>query len=79
MVPSINTASKARSVVRLAKFPPVGVRGQGSPFACFENGWPTPSEYVARANGTQITMIQVETKAGVEYVDEISQVEGVGE
>ncbi|KIW55007.1 hypothetical protein PV05_07325 [Exophiala xenobiotica] len=57
VVPSINTASEARSVVRLAKFPPL--------------------EYVARANGTLITMIQVETKAGVEYVDEISQVEGV--
>lgn len=78
MIPTVNTAEEARSVVSLAKFPPVGFRGQGSPFACFEHGWATPSEYVAKANESLITMIQIETKAGVENVDKICKVEGVG-
>lgn len=79
MVPTINTAAEARSVVSLAKFPPVGVRGQGSPFACLEHGLATPSEYVAKANDNLLTMVQIETAAGVENVDDICQVEGVGE
>lgn len=79
MVPTISNADEARSVVKLSKFPPVGVRGQGSPFACFEHGLPTPSEYVKKANETIITMVQIETTEGVDNVDEICQVEGVGE
>jgi 4-hydroxy-2-oxoheptanedioate aldolase len=75
----ISTAAEARSVVSFAKFPPVGVRGQGSPFACLEHGLATPSEYVAKANDNLITMIQIETVEGVKNIEEICQVEGVGE
>ncbi|KAI1618773.1 Pyruvate/Phosphoenolpyruvate kinase-like domain-containing protein [Exophiala viscosa] len=77
MVPTVNSAEEARSAVSWAKFPPVGVRGQGSPFACFEHGLATPSEYVAKANAGIITMIQIETRAGVENIDQICEVEGV--
>ena len=79
MVPTINTAAEARSVVSLAKFPPAGIRGQGSPYACLELGLATPSEYVAKANDSLITMVQIETVAGVNNVEEICQVDGVGE
>ncbi|TVY20393.1 2-keto-3-deoxy-L-rhamnonate aldolase [Lachnellula arida] len=78
MVPTVNTAAEARAVISASKFPPIGVRGQGSPFACFEHGLATPSEYVAKANDSLIIMIQIETVAGVENVDEICQVDGVG-
>lgn len=78
MIPTINTAEEARSMVELAKFPPLGVRGQGSPFACFETGYANPSEYVANANANLLTMVQIESKAGVENVDAICQVEGIG-
>lgn len=74
----INTAAEARSVVSFAKFPPVGVRGQGSPFACFEHGLATPAEYVAKANDSLITMVQIESVEGLRNVEEICQVEGVG-
>jgi 4-hydroxy-2-oxoheptanedioate aldolase len=75
----INTAAEVRSVVSLAKFPPVGVRGQGSPFACLEHGLATPSEYVAKANDDLITMVQIEIVEGVKNIEEICQVDGVGE
>ncbi|KAL1863415.1 hypothetical protein Plec18167_000508 [Paecilomyces lecythidis] len=77
LIPMINTAAEARSAVSLIKFPPLGARGQGSPFACFEHGLSTPSEYVAKANDTVITMIQIETVAGVENIQEICQVDGI--
>ena len=74
----INTAADARSVVSFAKFPPDGVRGQGSPFACFGHGLATPSEYVSTANKNLLTMVQIESIEGLENVEEICQVDGVG-
>ncbi|KAK3697395.1 hypothetical protein LTR37_017457 [Vermiconidia calcicola] len=73
----VNTAADARSIVSFAKFPPVGVRGQGSSFACFELGLATPSEYVAKANESLLTMIQIESVEALENIDEICQVEGI--
>lgn len=74
----INSAAQAREAVSFAKYPPVGVRGQGGPFACFEFGFTTPAEYVAKANNLVVTMVQIETKAAVEHIDEICQVDGIG-
>lgn len=74
----INTVAEARSAVSLMKFPPLGARGQGSLFSCFEHGLSAPSEYVTKANDTVITMIQIETVAGVENIEEICQVDGIG-
>lgn len=74
----ISSAAEARSVVSLSKFPPAGVRGQGSPFACLEHGLATPSEYVNSANENVVVMVQIETAAGVKNIDEICQVDGVG-
>lgn len=76
MVPQINNADEARQVVQSSKFPPYGVRGQGSAFPAIAHGLTTP-EYMLSANETIITMIQIETKAGVENVDEIAAVPGV--
>ena len=75
----INTAAQAREAVSFAKFPPVGARGQGGPFACFEFGLSTPAEYVAVANEQTVVMIQIETVEGLSNVDEICQVDGFGE
>ena len=74
----VNTADEARAVVASAKFPPVGIRGQGSAFPCFEFGLGTPAEYVAQANNTVLTMIQIESAAGLSNIEEICQVDGIG-
>lgn len=74
----INSAEDARSVVSLAKFPPRGLRGQGGPFACFAHGIATPAEYVNQANENLLTMVQIETAAGVQNIDEICRVDGIG-
>ncbi|KAL4908305.1 hypothetical protein BDW74DRAFT_174995 [Aspergillus multicolor] len=76
MVPQINNADEARQIVASSKFPPQGVRGQGSAFPAIGHGLTTP-EYMLSANETIITMIQIETRDGVENVEEICAVEGV--
>ena len=76
MVPQINNADEARQIVASSKFPPQGVRGQGSAFPAIGHGLTTP-EYMRAANGTIVTMIQIETRAGVENVEAICAVPGV--
>lgn len=78
VVPQINTADDARAIVAYSKFPPQGLRGQGSAFSGIAHGVEI-SSYVKTANETLITCVQIETKAGVENVDDICAVPGVGE
>ncbi|KAH7258770.1 hypothetical protein MRS44_009721 [Fusarium solani] len=76
VVPMINTADDARVVVQNAKFPPQGLRGQGSAFPGFALGVDIPT-YIKTANETLITCLQIESKLGVENVDAICAVPGV--
>ncbi|KAJ9656835.1 hypothetical protein H2198_004723 [Neophaeococcomyces mojaviensis] len=76
MVPQINNAEEAQQIVQSAKFPPQGVRGQGSAFPAIGHDLTMP-EYMKSANETILTMIQIETRAGVENVDAICAVPGV--
>lgn len=77
VIPQINTPAEAHAVVRSIKFPPLGVRGQGSPFPAIAHGVDLPT-YIRSANETLITCLQIESKAGVENVDAICAVPGVG-
>lgn len=76
IVPQVNTAEDAASVVAHSKFPPQGLRGQGSAFPGVAHGIDI-HEYVRTANETLITCIQIETKAGLENVEAICAVPGV--
>ncbi|RAH77793.1 2,4-dihydroxyhept-2-ene-1,7-dioic acid aldolase [Aspergillus japonicus CBS 114.51] len=76
VVPMINTADEAQAVVAHAKFPPQGLRGQGSAFPAIAHGNDLPT-YIKTANDTLITCVQIETKLGVENVDAICAVPGV--
>ncbi|KAM6518995.1 hypothetical protein FALCPG4_012652 [Fusarium falciforme] len=76
VVPMVNTADDARAVVQNAKFPPQGIRGQGSAFPGFALGIDIPT-YMKTANETLITCLQIESKLGVENVDAICAVPGV--
>ncbi|WVW85171.1 hypothetical protein I302_107209 [Kwoniella bestiolae CBS 10118] len=76
MIPMINTAEEAAAVVKYSKLPPRGLRGQGSPFPGYAFGVPIP-EYNKTCNETLLTIVQIETKEGVENVDSICAVDGV--
>ncbi|KAI5811659.1 HpcH/HpaI aldolase/citrate lyase family protein [Peziza echinospora] len=79
MVPLVSNGEEARKVVSYAKFPPQGVRGFGSPFAMgsFGTGRMTSSEYLAEANSSILTVVQIETKDALDNVDDIAAVEGI--
>lgn len=77
-MPLLRTAEEARELVQAAKFPPLGKRGYGSPFALERfDPMPTFTEYLQQANDTLLTMVQIETSEALEAVDEIAAVDGV--
>ena len=92
MLPFVETADQALSIVRAARYPqrrgaadrePIGQRGAAYGFAATLWGL-TPAEYAQRADvwpldpkGELCLMIQIETAQGVANVDDILSVPGV--
>lgn len=77
VVPQVNTADEAKAVVASSKFPPYGIRGQGSQFSAFAHNVDLP-EYIKTANESLIVCVQIETQTGVDNVDAICAVPGIG-
>jgi 2-dehydro-3-deoxyglucarate aldolase/4-hydroxy-2-oxoheptanedioate aldolase len=75
IVPQVNSAVEAERVVRRAKFPPQGTRGVGVARA---NAYGTGlAEYLSRANDEIAIIVQIESAAAVNAIDDILKVEGV--
>lgn len=75
MVPMIGSGEEAERLVRALRYPPSGERGIASGRAT-DYGL-TFEEYVTNANGTILTIAQIETEEGLENVEEIAAVEGI--
>ncbi|KAK4128173.1 Phosphoenolpyruvate/pyruvate domain-containing protein [Parathielavia appendiculata] len=73
LVPLIRTVDEVKAVVAAAKFPPEGQRGFGSPFV-LQNFGPglTMTDYLQQANGSLLTMVQIETQEALDLVEEIA-------
>ncbi|KAH0364264.1 hypothetical protein KCU65_g6902, partial [Aureobasidium melanogenum] len=76
VVPQVETAEEAEAIVANAKFPPQGVRGQGSAFTAIAHGVDLPT-YMKTANETIITCVQIESAQAVNNVHAISAVQGI--
>jgi 2-keto-3-deoxy-L-rhamnonate aldolase RhmA len=76
MVPAVESAEEARLVADSARFPPVGRRGFGMLMrdTWRDDGVPATIEEV---NREILTLVQIETAAGLEAVDEIAAVAGI--
>lgn len=78
MVPMVETATQARRLVEWAKYPPLGRRsysgGGHTGYGPSGNHGPT----MAAADAGTLAVVQIETVAGVDAVDEILSVPGVG-
>lgn len=76
LVPMIESGAQAREVVRSVLYPPQGVRGVGAALARASdyNGIP---DYLQTANNEICLLLQVESIAGIEALDDILAVEGV--
>jgi 2-keto-3-deoxy-L-rhamnonate aldolase RhmA len=75
IVPLVHTAEDAERAVAAAKYPPRGVRGY-----CFSrmNNWGKDFDtYAASANEEIAVVVMIESRQGVENIDEILAVDGV--
>jgi 4-hydroxy-2-oxoheptanedioate aldolase len=76
LVPIVETAEQAREIVRACHYPPNGTRGVGygvsrsGGFGQFDNYGPTADAQIC-------ILLQVETKLGLDNLDEILAVDGV--
>jgi 4-hydroxy-2-oxoheptanedioate aldolase len=76
MVPYVQSAEEARRAVAAMRYPPAGIRGVASMHrACgFGSAF---EEYLSSADSRLLTVVQIETPAAVDHVDEIAAVDGV--
>jgi len=76
LVPMVESAEQAMQIVSAAKYPPQGVRGLGTSMARAAN-WNRAGDYLDKANDEICVIVQVETLAGLDNIQEIVAVEGV--
>ncbi|AOK07491.1 4-hydroxy-2-oxo-heptane-1,7-dioate aldolase [Burkholderia latens] len=76
LVPMVQSADEARAAVAATRYPPHGIRGVGSALARASR-WNRVDDYLHRANDEMAVLVQVETRAGLDAIDAIADVEGV--
>lgn len=75
VVPMVESAAEAREAVTAMRYPPGGDRGIAASRASdYTHGF---EDYVEQADEDLLTVVQVETAAGVENAEEIAAVEGI--
>ncbi len=76
LVPMVESAEQARSLVAATRYPPRGVRGVGSGLAR-SSRWSAHPRYLHEADDGICLLVQVETAAALSQVDAIAAVDGV--
>lgn len=76
LVPMVETAEQAKQIVQATRYPPAGIRGVGSSLAR-SSRWNQIDNYLQQADEQICVLVQVETKKGLENLQEITDVEGV--
>ena len=77
MIPMVNSAEEAKKIVQFSKYPPLGIRGAGFGFAHDNYINEDPLTYIKEANNKLVNIIQIESRLGLENVEEIASIEGV--
>lgn len=75
LIPFIESADQARQAVLATRYPPEGIRGVAGQHR--SNRFGTVAHYNENINEQICVLLQIETMAGVQALDEILQVEGV--
>ncbi|RFT75828.1 4-hydroxy-2-oxoheptanedioate aldolase [Bordetella bronchiseptica] len=76
LVPVVESAEEAATMVAATRYPPRGIRGVGSALAR-SSRWNQIPDYLHKADEEMCVLVQAETRAGMEQLDAITQVEGV--
>ncbi|AWI76604.1 2-keto-3-deoxy-L-rhamnonate aldolase [Parazoarcus communis] len=76
LVPMVESAEQARALVRAIRYPPSGIRGVGTALARAAR-WNGVEGYFDQADAEMCLIVQIESRAGLEAIDEILAEEGV--
>jgi len=76
LIPMVESGEQARELVRATRYPPNGVRGVGSALAR-ASAFNAIPDYLTTADEQICLIVQLETRAGVEALDDILAVDGV--
>lgn len=76
LVPMVESAAEAEALVRAMRYPPHGIRGVGTALARAAR-WNGVDGYFQKADQEMCLIVQVESKAGLDALDDILKVEGV--
>ena len=77
LAPMINTRQEAELVVSWSKYPPIGTRSIGGAFAQYGFGTTDRASYTNGANDEILVMVQIESRDGLNNVEEILSVPGI--
>ena len=76
LIPMVQSARQARDLVRATRYPPQGIRGSGAALARASRFSAIP-DYTTTANDQICLIVQIETRAGINALDDICAVDGV--
>ncbi len=76
VVPMVNTAAQAETIVSYCQYPPAGIRGFG-PLRAIDYYQTSVDDYLAHANRNTACLLQCEHADAVKNLDEILEVPGV--
>jgi 2-keto-3-deoxy-L-rhamnonate aldolase RhmA len=77
MVPNVETEEQARTIVRAARYPPLGARGAGFGLAHDDYRGGDALATMRRANEELLLIAQIESVRGLENVEQIAALEGI--
>jgi 4-hydroxy-2-oxoheptanedioate aldolase len=76
LVPMVESGDEARALVAAVRYPPNGIRGVGSALARASR-WNRVPDYLTTADDRVSLMVQVESRAGLDALDDIVAVDGI--
>ena len=76
LVPMVESGTQAERIVAATRFPPLGIRGVASATSR-ASGFGANKDYLATAHETICTIVQIESRAGLDAIEEIAAVPGV--
>lgn len=76
LIPMVESGEQARAIVRATRYPPSGIRGIGAALARASEFNAIP-DYLSTANDQIAVVAQVETRAGLDAIEDIAAVDGI--
>ncbi|TCU19964.1 4-hydroxy-2-oxoheptanedioate aldolase [Rhizobium sullae] len=76
LIPMVDSKAMAEAMVKAVRYPPHGVRGVGAALAR-ASAFNRTTDYLQTANDEICLLLQVESRAGLEALDDIAGTEGV--